>query len=276
MKVRIKGAKKTEMLIAQISDLHIRPENNLYQGVVNSNKMCLEAINYLNELDRKVDLVLVTGDVVDEGRSDEYKSAVSLLAKLKSPYLVIPGNHDDRENFRRAFENHDYLPAQGELNYCIDDYPVRFIGLDSCITGQHHGCFSQNSLVWLESILEADRIKPTIIMMHHHPFISGISYLDKYRHQEPDVLEAIMTRFCNIEAIVCGHVHRTMVKSWGGTIICSCPSTTTEIDLQLNPQANPQSYEGIQACLLHLWSEHEGLISHVSHIGSFKGPYPFA
>ena len=129
---------------------------------------------------------------------------------------------------------------------------------------------------WLESVLESNTIKPTMIMMHHHPFDSGIAYMDTYQHQEAADLESMFSRFRNIEAVVCGHVHRTMFKRWGGTIVCSCPSTTTEINLQFNPQAKPQSHEGIQACLLHLWSSDVGLISHVSYIGKFKGPYSFA
>jgi hypothetical protein len=29
------------------------------------------------------------------------------------------------------------------------------------------------------------------------------------------------------------------------------------------------------ACLLHLWRPGVGLVSHLSYIGSFAGPYPF-
>lgn len=264
------------MLVAQISDLHIQPEGALYQGIVNSNRMCCEAINHLHTLDQRPDLVLITGDIVDKGTVEEYRVALKILSGLEIPYLVIPGNHDNRENFRKAFANHDYLPTEGVLNYCVDEFPMRFIGLDSCVPDHHYGDFSQESLKWLEFILEKDTIKPTLVMMHHHPFNSGIPYMDIYRHEAAAALELIFQRFSNIEAIVCGHVHRVMFKRWGGTIVFSCPSTTTEIDLQLSPQAKPQSYEGIQACLLHFWGDSQGLISHVSHIGEFKGPYPFA
>ncbi len=105
------------MLIAQISDPHIRPAGQLYQGVADSNRMFEEAIDHLHGLDRKPDLVLLTGDLVDDGRPDEYAQVRHLLAKLTIPYLVIPGNHDHRENFRAAFADHAYLPAEGALHY---------------------------------------------------------------------------------------------------------------------------------------------------------------
>lgn len=66
-----------------------------------------------------------------------------------------------------------------------------------------------------------------------------------------------------------------MVRRWAGTIVATCPSTTTEIALRLSPEAEPQSYMGPPACLLHLWDPAHGLVSHTSYIGKYAGPYPF-
>jgi 3',5'-cyclic-AMP phosphodiesterase len=264
------------MLIAQLTDLHVRPAGHLYQGVADSNRMLSEAIRHLQNLDRRPDLVLLTGDLVDKGLPDEYAAAQDLLAALTIPYCVIPGNHDDRQNFRDAFADHAYLPAQGPLHYCIDDHPVRIIGLDSCVPGKHYGDIEPAGLRWLKSVLEADRKKPTLVMMHHPPFVCGIPYLDAYRYMEPGPLASVLESFGNIEIVVCGHVHRPMLRRWAGTIVCCCPSTTTEIALQLRPDAPSQSYIGPRGCMLHLWDEANGMISHISQIGDFAGPYPFA
>ena len=58
------------MLIAQLSDLHIRSKGALYKGVANSNKILKEAIKHLHNLDRLPDLVLITGDIVEGGHDD--------------------------------------------------------------------------------------------------------------------------------------------------------------------------------------------------------------
>jgi len=264
------------MLIAQISDPHIRPAGQLYQGVADSNRMFEEAIDHLHGLDRKPDLVLLTGDLVDDGRPDEYAQVRHLLAKLTIPYLVIPGNHDHRENFRAAFADHAYLPAEGALHYCIDDHAVRIVALDSCIPGLHHGGIDAQGLAWLQRTLETDRIKPTLLMLHHPPFMSGIPYMDTYRYMDTAPLEVIVRSASNIELVLCGHVHRTMLRRWAGTVVCSCPSSTTEIALQLAADAAPASFMGRPGCMLHLWNEAHGMVSHVSHIGKMQGPYPFA
>ncbi len=167
------------------------------------------------------------------------------------------------------------MPASGALNYCIDDHPVRIVVLDTCLPGLHHGEVDAQSLSWLERTLRSDPDKPTLLVMHHPPFISGIPYLDDYRFADSTPTAEVLRQFSNIEAVLCGHVHRTMVKRWAGTVVVSCPSTTTEIALQMAPGAVPQSYLGPPACMLHCWDASRGLVSHLSHIEKGSGPYPF-
>lgn len=94
------------MLIAQLSDIHVRPRGKLYQDVVDSNRMFGQTVARLNEFDPRPDLVLISGDLVDEGRPDEYEMLVELLRPLAIPFVVLPGNHDDSDGFRRAFPGH--------------------------------------------------------------------------------------------------------------------------------------------------------------------------
>jgi 3',5'-cyclic AMP phosphodiesterase CpdA len=58
------------MLIAQLSDPHVRPEGMLYQGVVDSNAQFTAAVAHVNGFDPPPDLVLLSGDLVDEGTDD--------------------------------------------------------------------------------------------------------------------------------------------------------------------------------------------------------------
>lgn len=264
------------MLIAQLSDPHIRPQGQLYQGVADSNRMFAQAIDHLHALDRRPDVLLITGDLVDEGLPEEYDMARQLLAASRMPIFVIPGNHDHREHFRQAFQDQTDLPAQGPLHWCNDEHAVRLIGLDSCPTGQHHGQIDAQGLAWLADVLAQDRLKPTVLMLHHPPLVSGIPYMDKYRCFDAESLEAVVRSAPNIERVLCGHVHRTMLRRWAGTVLCTCPSTTTEIDLQLAPGARPRSHIGPRGGLLHLWDAAHGMVSHLSHIGDFAGPYGFA
>jgi Icc protein len=264
------------VLIAQLSDPHIRPDGVLYQGVTDSNGAFAQAIEHILSLDRRPDILLLTGDLVDTGQPGEYDALRAILDGLPMPLLVIPGNHDDRGNLRKAFSDHTYLPRQGPLHYCVDDYPVRIIGLDSTVPGLHHGHIDTAGLEWLGATLSENPTKPTLLMLHHPPFSCGIPYMDEYRYFDGDAMGAVVKQFDNIEIVLCGHVHRSMLTRWANTVVSSCPSTATEIDLRLTPSAQPASHVGPRACMLHLWTERDGLVSHTSQIGDFDGPYPFA
>jgi 3',5'-cyclic-AMP phosphodiesterase len=265
------------LLIAHLSDPHLRPRNTLYQGLVDSNAMFRAAIRHLNELYPRPDLVILSGDLVDEGSDVEYAMARELLSEITQPLLIIPGNHDEREAFRRCFADQAHLPRSGPLHFTVDQYgPVRIIGLDISVPGEHHGDIDDQTLLWLEQTLEQDPNRPTMIMMHQPPFASGIPYIDEYWCERGDRLAKLVSRFPAIERIVCGHIHRFMQLRFGGTLLCTCPSTTTSIALRLFPSAEPASFIEPPAMLLHQWCEGTGLITHLVPIGAFPGPFPFA
>jgi 3',5'-cyclic AMP phosphodiesterase CpdA len=113
-------------------------------------------------------------------------------------------------------------------------------------------------------------------MMHQHPFDSGIPYVDKYKCRRGERLAEIVSRYPAIERILCGHTHRHMHAHFGGTMLCTAPSTTTAIALRLDPDAAPASHVEPPAMLLHHWTERTGVITHFVPIGAFRGPLPFA
>jgi len=265
------------MWIAQISDPHLRPHGSLYKDVVDSNAMFAAAVRQLNSLDPSPDIVLLTGDIVDEGHPSEYVTANELLSDLKAPVRIIPGNHDEPNAFRAAFHRHAYLPMHGPLNYVDNGSgPVRIVALDVTIPGLHHGNVDVNSLSWLDEVLASEPDRPTLIMMHQPPFACGVPYLDKYSCQGGKRLAAVIEKYPAIERIVCGHVHRQMQLRFAGTVICTAPSTTTAIALRPYPDAKPASFVEPPGFLLHHWRSDAGLLTHSIPIGSFPGPFPFA
>lgn len=200
-----------------------------------------------------------------------------MLGALKIPSLVIPGNHDDRDAFREAFGDHDYLPDGGPLHYAVGTHgPVRIVALDVTVPGLHHGIVDEAAVRWLDATLAAEPARPTLVMMHQPPFDTGGPYLDLYSCREGRPLAEVVLRHRQVERVVCGHVHRFMLLRFGGTLLCTAPSTTTSIALQLRPDARPASHLEPPALLLHQWRPDTGIITHFVPIGAFPGPYPFA
>ncbi|HEV8392569.1 MAG TPA: phosphodiesterase [Dongiaceae bacterium] len=263
------------MLIAQISDTHIVPKGRLAMDRVDTAAHLARAVAHINALRPAPDLVLVTGDLVDAGKPEEYVHLRELLAPLAMPAYLIPGNHDLRDPLRAAFAAHRYLPAGGFVQYVIDEDPLRLIALDTLTPGAPHGELCARRLDWLEARL-AESEMPTILFMHHPPFECGMKEFDDCRlNVGAERLAAIVKRHPNVERILCGHVHRPIQVRWAGTIASVAPSTAHQATLDLAPDAPLMFSMDPPAVALHQWRPGTGLVTHLSYIGEYDGPYPF-
>jgi len=163
------------MLIAQITDAHIVEKGThwLSEPLTKTHERLAQVVSYLNAMHPAPDVVLFTGDAVDDGRREAYEHLVELLSSLKIPYFILPGNHDSREEMRKAFLGKPYMPSTGFLQYVVDDYPVRLIALDTHVEKESLGKICEDRLNWLEKTLNAETSKPTLIFMHHPPVKPG-------------------------------------------------------------------------------------------------------
>src|ERR1700732_1745484 len=139
------------MILAQLSDPHIVAAGKLFRCPMQSTAPHAErarlefdtapylarAVASLNALVPRPDVTVVTGDLVDHGEPNEYEQLRHLLAPLSMPVFVIPGNHDAREPLREAFRDARYLPAEGYLQFAIEDYPVRLVALGHPLSREH-------------------------------------------------------------------------------------------------------------------------------------------
>lgn len=264
------------MLIAQISDLHIKLPGELAYGRADTAAALRNCVAEILALPQQPDLVLISGDLTDAGRPAEYGHLIDLLAPLDLPVLAIPGNHDEREAMRAAFSGHGFLPEAGFLHVVHDDPadPLRVIGLDTVVPGQSGGRLCAERLEWLEDRLAEAPDRPTLVALHHPPFRTGIAHMDAIGLDGADAFAALISRFANVELVTCGHVHRMVRASVGGrpTLICPGPAHIVDLDLA---EAAPATFSmEPPAFLLHWWNE-GALVTHMVPIGAFDGPYPF-
>ena len=199
------------MLLAQISDLHIKRPGALAYRRVDTAASLERCVERLNAIEPKLDAVVVTGDLVDLGSPAEYEALRKLLAPLTMPVYLLVGNHDERAALREVFDDHAYLHAGGEfVQYAVDAGPLRLIALDSQLPQQSNGHLCAARLAWLETQLAQARGKPVVLALHHPPFVSGIGHMDRQRldPESSEQLAAIVGRYTNVERVICGHVHR--------------------------------------------------------------------
>jgi Icc protein len=263
------------VIIAQLSDMHIKPEGRLAYRRVDTAPYLARAVRHLLAMTPRPDVVLGTGDLVDSGQPEEYRRLRELLAPLTMPVYLIPGNHDDRQALRDTFADQGYLPREGFVQYVVESYPVRLVALDTLVPGKGGGVLCAERLAWLDARLGEAPERPTLVFMHHPPFRTGIAHMDALGLDNAEALGAVIRRHPQVASITCGHLHRPIQVRWNGTIAMTAPSPAHQVALDLTPDGPSAFVMEPPACLLHLWRPDTGLLAHTSYIGEFDGPYPF-
>ena len=270
------GMNGQQCLIAQISDPHIKAGGKLSYRQVDTANALRQAISTLNQLAPRPDLVLISGDLVDFGHPEEYATFREILAELTLPVYLIPGNHDDRQHLRAAFPDHPYLFQHHDyLQWVVNDFPVRLVGLDSSVPGKPHGVLSDESLQWLDTTLAEQPAQPTLVMVHHHPFISGIDHMDRQPLLNPNAFAEVISQHAQVERVLCGHLHRSVQARFANTLAISCPGVSHQVSLDLTPDGPSRFQLEPPGYLLHQWSKANGMITHQGFIEEYPGPFPF-
>lgn len=205
------------MLIAQITDIHAAPDNDHLQRFG-------QALSWLEQVGP--DIMVLSGDLTDEGWDEGYEKIAAQLEKQAYPYLLLPGNSDDRNYMRQTWGNKLWLPdSPGELlHFSYNAGVISLAGVDSTVSGQSYGSLS-GRMGWLEKQLgEADGA-PVLLFLHHHIFPSGIPTLDETMCRGLSEFEDLIRRYPDrILAVSSGHVHRPVAGNFAGIPANICGS----------------------------------------------------
>jgi 3',5'-cyclic-AMP phosphodiesterase len=266
------------VFIAQISDLHIKPPGVLAYGRVDTARALERCVAGLNAFTPKPDLVVISGDLADTPAVEEYEHLRRLLAQLKLPFVGIPGNHDSRDLMRTAFPGARYAFSSGPLNQRVEVEGLDLVLLDSSVPGRPHGELDAPTLQWLEATLAASPERPALLFLHHPPFKTGITHMDRQFLLNAGDLAAAVKRHPRTQLIAAGHVHRAILTMFAGISSTICPAPNHAVDLDLAELREPSFKIEPPAFHLHTWFPGERFGSVVTHqvpIGNFDGPHPF-
>lgn len=257
------------MLIAHLSDFHLftgTPETSLVRpDIVDVVRKIIADVAAFRPA---VDAVVLTGDLADGGTDEDYALLRELLSPLTVPVFAIPGNHDKRETFRRGFQ--DILPFEEGpfLNYETSFRGIRILALDTVIDHSVKGALCPQRLSWIEQKLAKPFDGPTMIMMHHPPYISGIRFLDNISLVEgAREFGEIIARQQGRVRILCGHIHRPSQAFWNGAFVALAGSPGFKIELDLHPHDDePALVDEPYAYFIHRLDEAGGFSVHPRYV----------
>jgi 3',5'-cyclic-AMP phosphodiesterase len=231
----------------QITDHHLTAsETELLRGFSTRHALRSVLRQIAQNVGKQVDFIVSTGDLVESPSKIAYRAFLEMLnarntaSEMPGPLLIsaegfqefpmylLPGNHDDRNNFFKCLFPKSRPAAL--MNVAFSHKGIQFICLD---WGPHSKATAQPEMLnFLARALETNL--PSIILMHHQFVAIGSRWLD-------DFIADDLTRFWeiitgqNILGIFCGHVHTTYERIIHDIPVFGLRSTACPFVLQDEP-----------------------------------------
>lgn len=178
--------------IAHISDLHCGSPYFVPE-------LLTTAIDEINDHDP--DVVVVSGDLTNEGFLPEYELAQDYLDRLKTQNLVvIPGNHDARNVGYEHFE--DVFGSRSSDLYTDD---LAIVAVDSSEPDLNYGTVGRGRYPWIESCFDREAALKVFVLHHHLLPVPGTGRERNVVHDAGDTLECLMRSGVNL--VLSGHKH---------------------------------------------------------------------
>ena len=251
------------MIIAQISDTHIALDTPDADRRISDFERTVADIN---ALDPQPDVIVHTGDIVHNGRADEYAEALRILPKARAPVYVLAGNKDDRANLRAAFAPQGYLaPDAAFIDYVVEDFPLRLIAVDTLSEGSNKGDFCPERVRRLIHMIDAEKTKPIAVFAHHPPFRVPVGP-DPINFDTPEIMARLaqaVQHSARVVAVLGGHVHRPAEGHVGHipAVVVPCIATT------LRKGVYPDSLKSRPIYYLHTFEPEWGFTTEARVVG---------
>lgn len=172
----------------------------------------------------RIDLVLATGDLSQDGSTDSYRYFRQLSERIAAPVRWCPGNHDQRENM------HEVARSSGLMNPVLDLGNWRIVLLDSLIPGKVFGRLHAAQLALLDKTLGEAPERHCLVCLHHHPVVIGSRWMDRLGLRNAAALFDILARHAQVRVLLWGHIHQEFDQVRDGLRLLASPSTCVQFE----------------------------------------------
>ncbi|WP_230658365.1 metallophosphoesterase [Psychrobacter sp. I-STPA10] len=183
----------------------------------------------LNE-DRRCDLILLTGDLVNEIDNAIYERIFAKLSATNIAFACIAGNHDVTDELypERPFDKRQLVaqPPDSRLltHHCIQANDWQILLVDSSIPGQVKGKLPKQTKSWLTKQLSNNH-RATILVLHHHLVPVHSKWIDAHMAEGAEEIWQLLHQFDHVKAVLSGHVHQAFHTQYKGIDFYTSPST---------------------------------------------------
>ena len=203
------GKARDKNTFAFLSDNHVAADAAFTHSEVNMADNLAACVRQIADWPMKPASVIVNGDLAFQaGLAGDYATFGKIIAPIRAvaPVHLSLGNHDERENFWKAFP-HDAKKQKAvpqKQATIFSSKLVNWFMLDSLdATDTAPGEVGAAQYAWLARELDLRSEKPAIIVCHHNLQTPGSTTGLK----DTAAMEEIFARHRQIKAYICGHTH---------------------------------------------------------------------
>jgi 3',5'-cyclic-AMP phosphodiesterase len=224
----MEGINLNKLTFLHLTDTHISKN---YQGSFleklqgpkgNPTDHLIKVLENIDSLQQDLDFILITGDLVHEGNSEDYRYFKKIIQDhVKDiPVFTVLGNHDLSKAYWEGYEGKQDCSDRLFYEKNINGY--RLIVLDSSYDNSGVGIVDAQQLDWLKEVLKTPSKNGTIVSVHH-PLDVGEVTDGHALSNSKEVLSIIEDS--DVKAVVSGHIHQNRIKTFGSILLTAGDST---------------------------------------------------
>ncbi|WP_338526594.1 3',5'-cyclic-AMP phosphodiesterase [Pseudomonas batumici] len=210
------------VLLVQLSDSHLFAEADGTLLGMNTRDSLQRVIDCVLAEQPRVDLLLATGDLSQDGTVASYRQFREMSAAISAPTRWLPGNHDELREMAEAARHSDLLDP------VVDIGNWRITMLDSAVPGSVPGYLQDEQLQLLAQSLSEAPQRHHLVCFHHHPISIDCPWMEPIGLRNPEALFAVLDRFPQVRALLWGHIHQELDRERNGVRLLASPSTCVQ------------------------------------------------
>ena len=217
-------ANDAPVYVVQLTDSHLFADAQGTLLGMNTRDSLQRVIDTVREEQPRVDVLLATGDLSQDGSEESYACFRELTASLRAPARWLAGNHDEPLPMEKAAQGTDLL------NPLLDIGNWRILMLNSAVPGSVPGVLDEGQLALLEQSLSDAPERHHLICFHHQPVSIDCAWMAPIGLRNAEALFAVLDGYPQVRALLWGHIHQEWDQQRNAVRLLASPSTCIQFE----------------------------------------------